>query len=458
METGDPGTPGGAPDDERGGRGEQPPGQGGDAPAPPPRGPGWSAPVPPWPPPGQGWPAAPGSAPGAPGPPGTGPSPPSWPPPGQGWPTPPGPSGPPDSASGASVPPGLGLTPPPAAARPPEDGGPPVWTPDTPGIPPPPPGYPPGAAPGAYWSGYAPAPGGALRPRGIGELLDGAFSLYRRNFLLLVAIAAVVQVPFAVVQLIVFSLADLGNRFNSLQDLSRTAPNQGVLTPAQNAQLTGDVGAFLAYLGVVFVLQFLVVYPLSQAATTSAVSARYLDQSATVGSSYRAALSRWRPLVAMVLWLTLVIAGTLGVAVLLGALTGSGAVAVIFILAGLAFFIVVVVRTTLAPQAIVIERLSGRAGLRRSWRLTDGSFWRVLGIRVLLWLLQVIMGLVLSLPFTAIASATASSGTQQMISQIVQAVTTIFVAPITLVTLTLLYYDLRIRREGFDIEMLASSL
>jgi hypothetical protein len=429
METGDPGTPGGAPDDERGGRGEEPPGQGGDAPAPPPPGPGWSAPVPPWPPPGQGWPAAPGSAP----PPGTGPSPPG-------------------------SPPGLGLTPPPGPVPPLGGGGPPVWTPDTPGIPPPPPGYPPGAAPGAYWSGYAPAPGGALRPRGIGELLDGSFSLYRRNFLLLVAIAAVVQVPFAIVQLIVFSLADLGNRFNSLQDLSRTAPNQGVLTPAQNAQLTGDVGAFLAYLGVVFVLQFLVVYPLSQAATTSAVSARYLDQPTTVGSSYRAAFSRWRPLIAMVLWLTLVIVGTLGVAVLLGALTGSGAVAVIFILAGLAFFIVVVVRTTLAPQAIVIERLSGRAGLRRSWRLTEGSFWRVLGIRVLLWLLQVIMGLVLSLPFTAIASATASPGTQQMISQIVQAVTTIFVAPITLVTLTLLYYDLRIRREGFDIEMLASSL
>jgi hypothetical protein len=37
-------------------------------------------------------------------------------------------------------------------------------------------------------------------------------------------------------------------------------------------------------------------------------------------------------------------------------------------------------------------------------------------------------------------------------------VTAVFVAPVTLVTLTLLYYDLRIRREGFDIEMLAASL
>ena len=34
----------------------------------------------------------------------------------------------------------------------------------------------------------------------------------------------------------------------------------------------------------------------------------------------------------------------------------------------------------------------------------------------------------------------------------------VFVAPITYITLTLLYYDLRIRREAFDVEMLASAL
>ena len=34
----------------------------------------------------------------------------------------------------------------------------------------------------------------------------------------------------------------------------------------------------------------------------------------------------------------------------------------------------------------------------------------------------------------------------------------VFVGPITYIGVTLLYYDIRIRKEGFDIEMLARSL
>jgi hypothetical protein len=322
----------------------------------------------------------------------------------------------------------------------------------------PPPGYPPNAAAGAYWSGYTPVPAGALHPRSVGELLDAAFTLYRRNFLLLVAVAAVVQVPFAVVQLLVFSLADIGNRLSSVQQITNNLPNQGnTLTPAQTSQLTSDIGAFVAYFVIVFVVQFLVVYPLSQAATTSAVSARYLDQPASVGSSYRGALGRWRSLIAMVLWLVVIVGGSTLAAILVGVATGTAALTIIALLAVFVFYIVVLVRTSVAPQAIVIEKLSGWQGIRRSWFLTQGFSWRVLGIRILLVIIQGVVALVISLPITAATSGTPLN-TQQLVGQAVQAFSAIFVAPITLVTLTLLYYDLRIRREGFDIEMLASSL
>ncbi|HEV7678089.1 MAG TPA: hypothetical protein VGQ42_05940 [Candidatus Dormibacteraeota bacterium] len=406
MEEGETGTPAGG----SGEHGEQREPQGGP---PPPAG----APGPPPPPPG----APPGWNPGLPGPG-------SAPPPPGGWGHPPPPPPPPDARPG--------------------------WN----AAPPPPPGYPPNAAAGAYWSGGAPASTGGLHPRSVGELLDAAFTLYRRNFVLLVAVAAVVQVPFAIVQLLVFSLADIGNRLSSVQSITNNLQNQGnTLTPAQTTQLTSDVGAFVAYFAVVFVVQFLVVYPLSQAATTSAVSARYLDQPASVGSSYRAALGRWRSLIAMVLWLVVIVGGSTLAAIVVGVATGTAGIAIIALLAVFVFYIIVLVRTSVAPQAIVIERLSGWQGIRRSWFLTQGFSWRVLGIRVLLIVIQSVVGLVISLPITA-ATSGAPLATQQLIGQAVQAFSAIFVAPITLVTLTLLYYDLRIRREGFDIEMLAASL
>jgi hypothetical protein len=382
--------------------------------------------APPGPAPHPGWNPAAGAAPEAP-PPGWTPPPwntaaggrPTWPPPATPWGTPAWPSG---------------------------------WAP------PPPPGTGWGT-PGWYSGppGGPPIGSGSFRARGVGELLDGAFTLYRRNFLLLVAIAAVIQIPFALIQLLVFELSGIGDRFASIRSLTQSGANQGVLTPDQTSQLAGDFGAFVVYLGVVLVLQYLVVYPLSLAATTSAVGARYLDQPASVGSSYRAALRRWRSIIAMVLLLALVVVAGAGMALLLTFITGSLAVLLLLGMVAILAYIVVQIRATVAPQAIVLEKLGGLDGIRRSWRLSTGAGWRILGIVLLLGLIQGIAGQVIVLPLDA-AIAAANPATQLLISQIGSAVTGVFIAPITLVTLTLLYYDLRIRREGFDIEMLAASL
>lgn len=429
METGDPGAPEGAPAEE--GRPGSPPGWNPQPPGSP-----WPPPPPPTPGSPPGWnPQIPGRG-GAPA------WPPAWgpPPPAGGWAPPPG---------GASPPPPGGWPPPPAGGWPPPPGG---------AYPPPPPGAPAGwnpAIPGAQGGGWY-ASGSGLRPRGVGELLDGAFTLYRRNFLLLVAIAAVVQVPFALLSLIGFELANIGGRLTSLQTLSRELANQGnTLTPEQTSQLANSVGAAVAYFAALFIVQFFIVTRLSQAAITSAVSARYLDQPTSVGASYRAALSRWRALIAMVLWLMLIIVGPFALSVLLAFLVGPLVIIALIVMA--IFVFIILLRTTVAPQAIVLERKRGWPGIRRSFELTNGSSWRIFGILLLLGIIQAIAGAALSLPLNALISA-ADFGTQQVVGQVAQAFVSVFITPIGLVTLTLLYYDLRIRREGFDIEMLAASL
>jgi hypothetical protein len=298
---------------------------------------------------------------------------------------------------------------------------------------------------------------------GIGELVDAALTLYRRNFLLIIAIAAVVQVPFAALNLILYQLTGVGSDLDAAGLRGGgfggvSAGPQGTLTDSQISALKG----LFVYTGIVVALQLLVVLPLSLAAMSRAVSDRYLDRRATLGTAYRAAVRRGGPLLGAILLVMLLVAAELavfaillGVSVLLGPLGALLALAVVVAL-GVAMALTVV-RSTLFAQAIVIEGVGSLTGIRRSWRLTRGAFWRTLGILAVVFLLQAIVGGALSLPIAALTSGL-SAGLQQAIGQVVQAIGSVFVSPLNLIALTLVYYDMRIRREAFDIEMLAASL
>jgi hypothetical protein len=297
---------------------------------------------------------------------------------------------------------------------------------------------------------------------GVAELVDASLTLYRRNFLLIVAIAAVVHVPVAVLSLLVYQLSgvvralDAAGLRTGLPALSPAAP--GTLTDAQTSALTGLVVATAA----IGAVQLLVVLPVSLAAMSRAVSDRYLDRPATVAGSYAAALRRGGALLGAILLVVLLVVAemVLGIAVigLLGALGPVGVVPAIGVaIALVAALAVTAVRSTLLPQAIVIEGLGSLTGIRRSWRLTTEAFWRTLGILALVVLLQTFVGGLLAVPLQLLVSG-AGMGTQQLVSQAAGAVGEVLVSPLSLIALALLYYDLRIRREAFDIEMLAASL
>jgi hypothetical protein len=327
--------------------------------------------------------------------------------------------------------------------------------------------------PPAPWGSAAAVPGwnaagaprpagfGRFRPMGIGELLDAAFVLYRRNFLLLVAITAVVQVPFAVLNLVVFQLLGVGADLDAAGSpgfLGSPGSPSGALSDAQVNAAKG----LAVYLGLVVVVQMLVVLPLSLAAMSRAVSDRYLDRPASLGSSYAAALRRVWALLGAILLLLLIVAGATaamvaGVAV--STLAGPFGIvpAIGLLLAWVLSLPLIAVRSTLFSQAIVVEGLGSAAGLRRSWRLTHRFFWRTFAILLVVFILQTVVGSVIQIPVGLLVSGT-TTGTQELISQAIGAVTSVVVSPLSLIALTLVYYDLRIRKEAFDIEMLAASL
>jgi hypothetical protein len=294
----------------------------------------------------------------------------------------------------------------------------------------------------------------------VGEWLDATFSLYRRNFILIASISAVVQIPYALITLLLYEVTGLGAFVRS----PFASFNPQTITPAQEQVLLNTfVGVFFVSAALLLVTA-VVVLPLGEAATTRCVSDRYLDRSTSLRSAYRAALRRLGSLIMMSLILggayVACIAGIVLFAVLF-ALLGVGALgAALAVLAGIALIpllIMVAVRTAVAAPAIVLERVSGWRGLQRSWSLIGGRFWPTLGRILLLALISGIVSSVVAgiidLPGSAIDPSHSF-----IYDQLASAIAAIFVGPITYIGVTLLYYDARIRKEGFDIEMLASSL
>jgi hypothetical protein len=294
----------------------------------------------------------------------------------------------------------------------------------------------------------------------VGEWLDATFTLYRRNFVLIASISAVVQIPYALLTWLLFSLTGVAAFVRSpLASLGTTT-----ITPAQAQHLLNSyLGVLAVALGLILV-SLLVVVPLGEAATTRAVSDRYLDRPSSLLSAYRAAWSRLGALISMILILVGAYAGSLaaviGLVALLGAVGAGGLGALLAIVAFVALvpvLIVIYVRTVVAVPAIVLERVSGWRGLQRSWQLISGRFWPTFGRMLLLALIASIISSVVAAIFE-IPGAALAPGNTFVFDQVASAVAAVFVGPITYIGVTLLYYDIRIRKEGFDIEMLARSL
>jgi membrane-anchored glycerophosphoryl diester phosphodiesterase (GDPDase) len=111
--------------------------------------------------------------------------------------------------------------------------------------------------------------------------------------------------------------------------------------------------------------------------------------------------------------------------------------------------------------AVVLEGQNPIDALRRSWELALSSFWRVLGIYLLLTLLVFVLTLVpagaLSFVIGIVFSDPSEIIIQQSLSNLVSYSMQILVLPLSVIGITVLYYDLRVRKEGEDLQMMAQS-
>jgi hypothetical protein len=300
---------------------------------------------------------------------------------------------------------------------------------------------------------------GRFRAQAVGELLDSAFTLYRRNVRLILAITAVVQLPLALFSYAAYQLTGFSSATTRLQQIS----TNGTITSQQLSDLTSTFITVFAVLIGIGLLQALVVQPIATAAMTRAVGDVYLGKTATVGGAYGAVGRRIGSVVAVSLILFISVVGILVVAfgLVIGAVAvfgSSGLALLIVILPALAFVLILFyARWHFAAPIVILERVGALAALRRSWQLVRGSTLRVLGITALVGVITGILTTIIS-ALLSVVTQFGDENVRLILSQLASLIVAVLIQPISFIVVVLLYYDLRIRREAFDIEMLAANL
>jgi len=114
------------------------------------------------------------------------------------------------------------------------------------------------------------------------------------------------------------------------------------------------------------------------------------------------------------------------------------------------------------PVVLVIEDFRYMDAIKRSWDLAKSDWARVLVVLIITAILGGILQMILTSPLQMLAmfteGRTGHIGPLTIAHGIMQGLAQTLVLPISTIALVLLYYDIRIRKEGFDIQMLARDL
>ena len=261
-----------------------------------------------------------------------------------------------------------------------------------------------------------------LRPMTLGEVLDRTFTLYKRNFWLF---AGIMSFPL----LLVF-FAQVG-----IAAFRTTTPGTA---PGSSALFLGVFGRF-----VILMIVSMVMYAIAQAATIFAVSDLYLGRTATV----RAAFGKVRGRVLR----------TIGVIFLVGLIVMVGFIALI--IPG----IILMCKTGVAVPAAMLEDKSAGAAVGRSMDLTKGYAMQMFLIFLLAWVLAIVAAAVFQYPFMflaffKVAKHQAVPFVLLVLQYLSSFVSSVIVGPVATIAFSLMYYNLRVRKEAFDLQHLITLL
>ncbi|TFC94125.1 MULTISPECIES: hypothetical protein [Cryobacterium] len=303
-----------------------------------------------------------------------------------------------------------------------------------------------------------------LRPLGFGTLLWAPFQVLRRNPKATFGSALIVQGVVALVAIVMVGLVTyfaLGRVDNApLED--RAALEAGATLSIVLSALVPVALAVLASA----MLQGIIVIEVARAT---------LGEKMRLSALWRAVLPRLWPLLLWTILLSAALIAALalvvGLVVLLVSLGGAGVAFAVLtgVLGSIALIALgawLITKTSLVPSVIVLERLGIRAAVARSWSLTQGYFWRTLGAQFLVALVVNIVSQIVTTPLSLLFGVATTlidpnGSFEAYLPSILLYVLTILlglvlgaVAAVVQSSVTaLIYIDLRMRKEGLDLEL-----
>lgn len=263
-----------------------------------------------------------------------------------------------------------------------------------------------------------------IRPRRATELVDAGFQLVRRYYAQLITVAAIAMAPTVILRVVMR---------DTLSDPTVMTAHPGAL-------------AISFLVGLVFTT-------VADAVLVVAVSDGYLNGVIDLADATRRGAGRvFQVFVASILrWLGFAFLGVFSaVLVPLLAKMGIGWILLILMPLALWFAFYFVLRTFAVQQAVLIDRKGVIESFTRSWALSENCGAHIFFTLCLLFLLYIVI--------YGVVSGIALWLTSRWISEVIGSLAAVAIYPILATVVTLLYYDLRVRKEGFDLEVMSREL
>src|ERR1700719_2502827 len=271
-----------------------------------------------------------------------------------------------------------------------------------------------------------------LRVMPLGELLDESFKLYRRHFTVIAGVALVIILPGLILSLIsgsyranpVTYLQNVAQSFNNPDELARLQAQQRAYTSSPLYLLSFPIAALLL--------------PFSVGALYRAATSLAAGNVETIGSLLSGTLRRYFPVWGVVILAALLFVGVIGIVTI-------------------PVVIWVAIRWSVAIPALFAEGIGPLKALGRSWNLVRDNWWRTLGILIIVSIMVYLIDAALQVLFTGVAAVVPGLN-GDLRAGVITTITTLvdaLVGAITPIAITMLYLDLRVRKEGLDLDQLA---
>lgn len=297
----------------------------------------------------------------------------------------------------------------------------------------------------------------AMQPMSFTDILDGMFTLYRHHFRLFLGIAVVYLVfAFVIDQMYALTAFNLG--------------------------MEGDLSILFYHLLGTFLLSLLV-----GGALIYASAHVFLKRDITSGDALKQTLQRYFPLLGSALFWALVIFSPF-IAIIIVMLSGNMMLQILVFLGafiiGTPFSIYFGVRWGLYSLPVLFEKTSATKALSRSTELVKGAWWRVFGIMVAIFVITFMISFILQTSFWALFNSITGPTLAEKAAEeptvwesirilfvptpndigwsayLIRSFVTLSIAallmPIGSIGSALLYFDMRIRKEAYDLEMQAT--